>query len=589
MSDIVLESFRAAILLYLLVYLIREGREREELCREGWRLVIAGFAFLLFGNVMDISDNFGILNRFIVVGDTPSQAFLEKIVGSACGFLMLTIGLVRWMPTITSVESTYRMNAELQHREEKYRTLYESSRDAIMTLAPPEWSFTSCNPATVDLFRVRDEAEFVSLGPWQLSPETQADGTRSEEKAREMIEAAMRDGSHFFEWIHTHSDGTPFPAEVLLTRLVQGDQVLLQATVRNISDRKLAEEALRESEERYRHLFDHMSSGVAVYQPVDNGADFVFKGLNASGARIEGIDREDAIGRKVTAVFPGIRDMGLLSVLQHVWKTGEPEHLPVSHYVDDRLDGWRENYVYRLPSGEIVAIYDDVTESKLAELALAESKERLEDLVSSLPFGVTIIDEETHEILDVNPKALSMFGRTIDPGTVCHQFICPAEKGRCPLTDLGQDIDNSERVLLDADGTHVPVVKTVIPMVLNDRKCLIECFIDITEHKRAEVERLQNEKLKGVLETAGAVCHEINQPLQSISGYADLLSMDVGDDGPLHEKISIISEQVGRIAEITRKLSRITKYETMAYLDRTIVDIHKAAEEIELTGQETVG
>jgi PAS domain S-box-containing protein len=107
----------------------------------------------------------------------------------------------------------------LKDSEEQYRTLFESSRDAIMTLAPPTWLFTSGNRATVELFRLRDEAEFISLGPWQLSPERQPDGKPSDKKAKEMIEAAMRNGSHFFGWTHCRSDGTPFPAEVILTRI----------------------------------------------------------------------------------------------------------------------------------------------------------------------------------------------------------------------------------------------------------------------------------------------------------------------------------------------------------------------------------
>jgi PAS domain S-box-containing protein len=150
---------------------------------------------------------------------------------------------------ISGVLGTYmdisdRKQAEetLREAEEMYRTLFESSRDAIMTLAPPTWFFTSGNPATMELFRAKDETEFISFGPWQLSPERQPDGKPSEEKAKEMIETAMRNGSHFFKWTHCHSDGTPFPAEVLLTRVEQRAQVFLQATVRNITERKQAEE-----------------------------------------------------------------------------------------------------------------------------------------------------------------------------------------------------------------------------------------------------------------------------------------------------------------------------------------------------------
>ena len=154
------------------------------------------------------------------------------------------------------IEERKRTEGALQESEEKYRTLFESSRDAIMTLAPPTWVFTSGNPATVELFRVRDEAEFISLGPWQVSPERQPDNKPSAEKAMEMIETAMSNGSHFFEWTHCHSDGTPFPAEVLLARLEHRGQVLLQATVRDITERKRTEE---EREKLIRELQNAMA------------------------------------------------------------------------------------------------------------------------------------------------------------------------------------------------------------------------------------------------------------------------------------------------------------------------------------------
>jgi PAS domain S-box-containing protein len=147
---------------------------------------------------------------------------------------------------------TDRVQAEdnLRSSEIRYRTLFESSRDAVMTLAPPSWKFTSGNPSTCAIFGVKDEAQFVSFGPWEVSPERQPDGRLSSEKAKEMIETAMQNGSYFFEWTHRRLCGEEFPATVLLTRMELEGRPMLQATVRDITESKKAERELYAAKEQ---------------------------------------------------------------------------------------------------------------------------------------------------------------------------------------------------------------------------------------------------------------------------------------------------------------------------------------------------
>ena len=142
-----------------------------------------------------------------------------------------------------------RVQTALGASETRFRMLFEKSRDALMTLAPPSWSFTSGNPATIAMFGARDEADFVSRGPWQYSPERQPDGRASADKAKEAIETAMRQGSHFFEWVHQRLTGEGFPATVLLTRIEIDGQSFLQATVRDETERVRYQTELRQAKE----------------------------------------------------------------------------------------------------------------------------------------------------------------------------------------------------------------------------------------------------------------------------------------------------------------------------------------------------
>ena len=155
-------------------------------------------------------------------------------------------------------------------------------------------------------------------------------------------------------------------------------------SITDITAKKKAEEELRLSEEKYRELFAHMQSGVAVYQAVDDGSDFVFLDFNDRAEEIEGIKRKAVLGRRVTQVFPGAVQLGILEILKRVWLTGKAEFLPASLYKDEReRESWREYWIYRLPDGKIVAIYSDVSQRKQTEDAIRISEARYRSLVEN--------------------------------------------------------------------------------------------------------------------------------------------------------------------------------------------------------------
>jgi len=153
----------------------------------------------------------------------------------------------------------------------------------------------------------------------------------------------------------------------------------------DITERKNVEYSLRKAENMYHAMFDNILNGVAVYEAVSGGDDFVFVDFNTTAEEIDNISKADVIGKTLLEVFPSSMEYGLLDALKEVWKTGKPVHFPISLYKDNRIHGWRENFIYKLPSGEVVAVYSDRTAQKKAEEGLQESQRILKTLLGNLP------------------------------------------------------------------------------------------------------------------------------------------------------------------------------------------------------------
>lgn len=152
------------------------------------------------------------------------------------------VGIVRDISERKEADQALKRSMQL------HTLLFESSRDALMILSPPSWKFTGANQETVTLFGASSVSEFTTLGPWDVSPQYQPNGRPSDEMAQQEIATAMREGAAFFEWEHQKLNGEKFFADVLLTRMeIEGGNSFLQASVRDISERKKAEETLHKS------------------------------------------------------------------------------------------------------------------------------------------------------------------------------------------------------------------------------------------------------------------------------------------------------------------------------------------------------
>ncbi len=203
---------------------------------------------------------------------------------------------------------------------------------------------------------------------------------------------------------------------------------------------------------------------------------------------------------------------------------------------------------------------------KQAEETLRESEERLNTILDCIQAGIVVIDTKTHKIVDANPAAVKILGTSKERiiGHVCHKYICPAEKGACPITDLGQVIDHTERIMLGPNGETIPILQTVTPILLNGRECLLSTFSDISDKKILEAQLIQAQKMEAIGTLAGGIAHDFNNLLMGIQGHTSLMLMDVDPAHPHYERLTGIEEQVEKGAELTRHLldfARGGKYE----------------------------
>jgi len=270
-----------------------------------------------------------------------------------------------------------------------------------------------------------------------------------------------------------------------------------QQNIRAYKERAEITDVLRESELRYRDLVNFSKNGVAVYEATEDGEDFIFKDFNNAAERIDKVNKEDIIGKSVLQSFPGVKEFGLFEVFQRVWHTGVPEHHSVAQYRDERISGWRDNYVYRLSTGEIVAIYNDVTESKQTEEALRESESKYRSLVETAGTGVASVDLQGN-LTFVNNKFIEIMGYTGEElaGKPFLNFIHPGDRKQLQvkfLTGLEkpEDKPDLEFRALHKNGNYVWLNSSPTPVIVEGNLIgFTTIATDITDRKNTDSEQL---------------------------------------------------------------------------------------------------
>jgi len=244
-------------------------------------------------------------------------------------------------------------------------------------------------------------------------------------------------------------------------------------------------------------------------------------------------------------------------------------------------------------------------ERRKAKEQIKQSQKAAEDalktgelILETMPVGVIIVGRDKM-IRRVNKTALKMMGCNSPEdiiGNICHKKICPAEVNKCPVIDLGNSVDNSERVLLNSRGQEIPILKTVLPITLEGEDALLEAFVDITERRLAEQEleklnkdlesavwelRRANKELK---EFAYITAHDLKTPLRGIGTLADWISTDYADkfDEEGKQQVRLL---VGKAKQMSALIDDILQYSRLGHdsSNKQQVDLNALVSEL-ITG-----
>ncbi len=444
--------------------------------------------------------------------------------------------------TLADITARKQTEAELGRSETKFRTLYDSTSDAVMLL--DEKGFFDCNDATVQIFGCRDKAEFCTKHPADLSPAFQPCGTDSMTLANRRIATAMEKGTHRFEWMHKRLDtDEDFAAEVLLNALQLDGRPVLQAVVRDIAARKQAEDDLRENKDRFERVA--MSVSDLIYE-----WDVTTDQLEWMG------DIDAALGYPQGTIPPTIEGWLALihpedhekigDAVEHHRQSAEP--INVTYRIRHKDGDWRHwedrGSAILDDTGSpirVIGACSDATERMRAAEALRESDQRFLSVLHAADDAILLIDAET--FVDCNDATARMLGYPSRDGflmTHPSELSPPVQPdGRSSFEKAGEMMRTAfdkgfhrfEWMHRKANGEDFPVEVSLTPITYQGKTILHCLWRDLTERKQAEAERnrlnqelIETSRLAGMADVATGVLHNVGNVLNSVNVSGQLVA-----------------------------------------------------------------
>jgi PAS domain S-box-containing protein len=513
----------------------------------------------------------------ITLWQSHAVAALLAGVASALAVYLARRGPLKLMVQMQGqLAERQQAEATLRQTAEAFKTLVQASPLAIVAV-DRNLNVRTWNPAAERLLGW-SEAELLGK-PMPTIPEAR------QELFRALFEKVREGGTQEpCETQRVRKDGSL--VDVITSpgvlRDASGEITGFMGVLTDITERKQADENLRKAHEMVRAVVEASPIAITALDGDDNVVLY-----SPAAEKMFGWSAAEVLGKPL----PYVRRESSEGHKAILARALAGESLTNVELRRQRKDGtWVDFLLSTAPmfdaQGKVVAqlgVMSDITERKQAEQALQESQARLQTIVDSVQTGILIIDPDTHRIVDINPVALRLIGapRHQVVGEVCHKFICPAERGSCPVSDLEQVVENSERVLLTASGERRKIIKTVVPVAIGGRKHLLESFIDITDRKQAEEDlRIAKEAAEAASRAKSDflanMSHEIRTPMNGIIGMTEL-ALDTPLNSEQRDYLLMVRDSADSLLTLINDVLDFSKIEVgKLTLDPTEFDLHDA-------------
>jgi PAS domain S-box-containing protein len=537
------------------------------------RAGIRSFAALPLHGPDGVVGVIGLASRVLRDFERQSE-FLETLAGQVSGAL---VNARLFEAVRQELMERVKVEAALRDSERQFRLLAENSADMI-SCHDPEGVYMYASPAcSVILGYAPNEmigrSAFEFIHPDDLEKVEQSRMLVVEKTDVNIIAYRLRCKDGSYRWCESTSHS--------VRHHETGKVVEIQVSTRDITERRRAEQALHEEENRTRSIVDSVPIGMHIYR-LDSEGRLIFIGANPAADTILGIDNSGFIGKTIEDAFPGLSETEAPRRYRDVAEQGTPWQTEQITYEEEKIKGAFEVHAFRIAPRMMAAAFRDITERKKAEVVLQTLSQRQNALLAAIPD--IIMEVNTDKVYTwANQAGFDFFGADVIGRKASSYFVGgqDALEKEEPLFIGGQEVmyvrvwqrrvDGRKRLVawwcrtLEDEHNHITGV--------------LSSGRDITDQIHLEEKLLQAQKMESIGRLAGGVAHDFNNMLQTIIGHSDLAIDKIGPESPVRDNLLEIRKAARRSADLTRQLLTFARKQTVSPmvldLNDTVVGILK--------------